>query len=435
MRLLSFGSAAFGAQLRPVRWQKPRATSNRSRSSARLVCLRLNFNPGPQRKIWRLAALDTMPSQQDESGESSGGSEGQNIVESESLKTKDKSENVETSEAQELDQRVYDRLMDGFLQRDPEDYPKLLSISREWENVADNLFAHIEMRAGEIENDPDRQLKLYEMNRRLKKVHRRLQRMHDVLEEIKQADAVGTLEEYVARRGDALTATFFEYASMRAQLLEDEEEREEVASLLARLVSLAQAFHDIQKEGEVLDDAQEAFDKILDSSSLEEMESKIDMVMDKQKNISPALVLTMAKAWAGAKESNLVKDEVKDILAHLYMRAKSNMGAMLPPEIRILRHVLSIEDPRERVQALSDAFTPGETTEAFSKGETDVLFTSPEKLLFAIDQILQAYERQKPQQQMGGGLMAEAAPFFGNNTPALIPKLRDLSVEIQKYYC
>ena len=143
----------------------------------------------------------------------------------------------------------------------------------------------------------------------------------------------------------------------------------------------------------------------------------------------------MAKAWAGAKESNLVKDEVKDILAHLYMRAKSNMGAMLPPEIRILRHLLSIEDPRERIQALADAFTPGETSEAFSKGDTEVLFTSPEKLLFAIDQILQAYERQRPQQQMQGGLMAEAAPFFGNATPALIPKLRDLSGEIQKYYC
>jgi len=415
-----------------AKWERPRVPGPRPAqqlAQARLPRARSRTRLGSGRELFAL--VSAAEPQQEGVEDSATKDRSGEVVD---LEPSDCSEEEDDLGTKELDTRVYDRLMDGFLMRKPEEYPKLLSISREWENVADNLFAHIDTRAGEIENDPDRQLRLYELNRRLKKVHRRLQRMNDVLAEVKQADIAGTLEEYVARRGESLTATFFEYANMRAQLLEDEEEREQIASLLARLVSLVQAFHDMQKEGEVLEDAQEAFDKILNSSSLEEMESKIDMVMDKQKNLSPALVLTMAKAWAGAKESNLVKDEVKDILGHLYMRAKANMGAMLPPEIRILRHVLTIEDPRERIQALSDAFTPGDTTEAFSQGDTDVLYTSPEKLLFAIDQILQAYERQKPQQQMGG-MMAEAAPFFGNTTPALIPKLRDLSDEIQKYYC
>lgn len=35
------------------------------------------------------------------------------------------------------------------------------------------------------------------------------------------------------------------------------------------------------------------------------------------------------------------------------------MSSLQPPEVRILKHVLSIEDPAERRSALEEAFTPG----------------------------------------------------------------------------
>ena len=41
----------------------------------------------------------------------------------------------------------------------------------------------------------------------------------------------------------------------------------------------------------------------------------------------------MAKAYVGVKESAYTKEEVKDVMAHLYFRAKESMARQLPPEV------------------------------------------------------------------------------------------------------
>lgn len=38
---------------------------------------------------------------------------------------------------------------------------------------------------------------------------------------------------------------------------------------------------------------------------------------------------------------------------------KGSMSQLQPPEVRILKHILSIEDPMERRSTLEEAFTPG----------------------------------------------------------------------------
>ena len=54
-------------------------------------------------------------------------------------------------------------------------------------------------------------------------------------------------------------------------------------------------------------------------NSIEEADKKIDELAAGGK-LSPALLLTMAKAYAGVKETDLTKEEVKDIMAHLYFK-------------------------------------------------------------------------------------------------------------------
>lgn len=44
----------------------------------------------------------------------------------------------------------------------------------------------------------------------------------------------------------------------------------------------------------------------------------------------------------------------------------------MPKEIRILKYLLKIEDPEERLSALDDAFTPGEELEG---KDFDCLYT------------------------------------------------------------
>jgi len=41
------------------------------------------------------------------------------------------------------------------------------------------------------------------------------------------------------------------------------------------------------------------------------------------------------------------------------MTAVANLQRQMPKDIRILKHLIMIEDPEERLSALNDAFTPG----------------------------------------------------------------------------
>lgn len=64
--------------------------------------------------------------------------------------------------------------------------------------------------------------------------------------------------------------------------------------------------------------------------------------------------------------------QVKDVLYHLYMTARGNLQRLMPKEIRIVKYLLTIEDPEEQLCALRDAFTPGEELEG---KDVDSLYT------------------------------------------------------------
>ena len=54
-------------------------------------------------------------------------------------------------------------------------------------------------------------------------------------------------------------------------------------------------------------------------TSVEEADRKIDELAAAGR-VTPALLLTMAKAYAGVRETDMTKEEVKDIMAHLYFK-------------------------------------------------------------------------------------------------------------------
>lgn len=54
------------------------------------------------------------------------------------------------------------------------------------------------------------------------------------------------------------------------------------------------------------------------------------------------------------------------------MTSRGNLQRLMPKEIRILKYVLTIKDPEERLCALKDAFTPGEEIEG---KDVDCLYT------------------------------------------------------------
>lgn len=64
--------------------------------------------------------------------------------------------------------------------------------------------------------------------------------------------------------------------------------------------------------------------------------------------------------------------QVKDVLFHLYKTAVGNLQRLMPKEIRIVKYLLTIEDPEEQLSALNDAFTPGDELEG---KDMDCLYT------------------------------------------------------------
>jgi hypothetical protein len=53
---------------------------------------------------------------------------------------------------------------------------------------------------------------------------------------------------------------------------------------------------------------------------------------------------------------------------YLYNVARANVAKSVPREIRIIRHLLSIEDPRERFEEMTLAFSPGDDLEGKEQG-------------------------------------------------------------------
>lgn len=58
---------------------------------------------------------------------------------------------------------------------------------------------------------------------------------------------------------------------------------------------------------------------VLQVESLQEMDAKIDN-MAKSGALDPALLLTLAKAHTSVKDTDYTREEVKDVMAHLYFK-------------------------------------------------------------------------------------------------------------------
>lgn len=108
---------------------------------------------------------------------------------------------------------------------------------------------------------------------------------------------------------------------------------------------------------------------------------------------------------------------------HLYVKSKETANSMQPKEVRILKYLLSIEDPVELKQSIWDAFVPGE----LPSSSLDYLSTTPSDLLKTIDTVLSAYEMNKGKHT----ILGETSKIMH---PEVIRKMRKLEAYIKKEY-
>lgn len=317
---------------------------------------------------------------------------------------------------------VCDKLIGVFMvdKPTPTDWRRLLAFSREWNNIRPHFFARCNDKAVS-ETDPVLKEKLLRLARKLKEIDEDVQRHNDLLDVIRKDPS--EISNIVSKRRKDFTNEFFEHLHTVTQsYYKDAEKQNELTKLGEACFAAVQAYDGATESIEQINAAQLKFQDIMNSPTLDAACRKIDNLAEK-KELDSTLVLMITKAWAAAKDSNMTKDEVKDILFHLYKTSVANLQRLVPKEIRIVKYILRIEDPEEQLSALKDAFTPGEELEGNNE---DSLYTTPEKLHTWIKTVVDAYHLSKE-----GTLIREARDLLN---PEIVEKLEMLKKVVERNF-
>ena len=191
-------------------------------------------------------------------------------------------------------------------------------------------------------------------------------------------------EPMVAAGRTSLPAALFEHAAVRCRGIQpaDSPERQKLVEAVTRLGALATAFDSVdagfgEEERQALRAAAVEFDNLLKTAaSLPEAEKRIDELASTG-GLTPALLLTMAKAYAAAKESTYTRDDAKEVMVHLYTKAKASFNAQRPAELRILKHLVGLKGETDLRSALRDAFEEDRPPSSSSSSSSSYPSSSP----------------------------------------------------------
>lgn len=329
-------------------------------------------------------------------------------------------------EAEDLDDlkmvRVVDKLIGVFMvdKPTPNDWRRLLVFSKTWSDIRPHFFKRCQERA-DNDNDPEMKHKLLRLARKLREIDADVQRHNELLQVIRSGQS--EIGEIVAKRRKDFTREFFLHLHTVADSYYDNPtEQDDIGKLGNTTLAAVQAYDIAAESIAALDAAELKFQDILNSPSLDAACRKIDDLASK-KQLDPAFVLMINKAWAAAKDTDMTKDEAKEILYHLYMTAQHTTQRDMPKEVRILKYLLMIEDPAERLSTLNDAFTPGDELQA---GDIDYLYTTPQNLFNYIQIVIDAYKFSQP------GTLIQSARDLMN--PKVIQRLEELQKLIQDQF-
>eukprot|EP00236_Picocystis_salinarum_P001777 CAMPEP_0183830538 /NCGR_PEP_ID=MMETSP0807_2-20130328/4077_1 /TAXON_ID=88271 /ORGANISM="Picocystis salinarum, Strain CCMP1897" /LENGTH=401 /DNA_ID=CAMNT_0026075911 /DNA_START=14 /DNA_END=1219 /DNA_ORIENTATION=- len=293
--------------------------------------------------------------------------------------------------------------------------------SRTWEREREAIMKTIVERRDETSKEETGENEYEILRRSLKTLEKEIQRQKELLRTFLETHST-MWESLVVQHRTELNENFFRFLTDVQDSSIDREVQDGMATLYTKLFTLCEIHDAVTKDEQIMATASQEFTDVLNVESLGEAEAKIDK-MASEGRLSPAFMLTMAKAWAGAKESDMTRDEVKDVLAHLYFRARDNMARQQPKEARILKYLLTLEDKVELRTRLTEAFTEAPEYETSTE---DYLCTTPDKLLKIVDAVLQAYKTQgkSPMIKDASGLMR----------PDTIKKIEELRAIIMSDY-
>ncbi|GMH24128.1 hypothetical protein Nepgr_025971 [Nepenthes gracilis] len=296
---------------------------------------------------------------------------------------------VEVAEGYTITQ-FCDKIIDLFLNEKPKskDWRKYLIFREEWTKYRDKFYNRCQTRAN-METDPVLKQKFSALGRKVKKIDEEMEKHTELLKEIQ--DNPTDINAIVTKRRKDFTGEFFCHLTLLSETYDSLEDHDAMARIGARCLSAVSAYDNTMEIVDTFDIARAKFDDILNSPSLDAACEKIKSLA-KGKELDSSLILLINGAWASAKESKTMKNEVKEIMYRIYRTTKSSLRSIAPKEIKLLKHLLNITDPEERFSALASAFSPGDEHDA---RVPDALYTTPKELHKWIKIMLDAYHLNK----------------------------------------
>ncbi|XP_072969959.1 uncharacterized protein At4g37920 [Typha angustifolia] len=314
-----------------------------------------------------------------------------------------------------------DKMIEFFMNEKPQtkDWRKILVFRDDWKKYKDNFFSRCQVRA-DTEKDIALKQKLVELARKVKKIDDEIEMHMELLKEVQESPM--DINAVVATRRKDFTAEFFRHLNVLSDTYDNLDDRDAIIRLGAKCLSAVCAYDSALEQWETLDAAQSKFDDILNSPSLDDACEKIESLA-KAKELDSSLVLLINRAWAAAKESTTMKNEVKNIMHQIYKTTKKSLRSIAPSEIKLLKYLLNITDPEQRFSALATAFSPGDGHEA---KDADALYTTPKELHKWIKIMLDAYHLNKEETDL-----LEARKM---SDPVVIQRLNILKETIEEEY-
>ncbi|EER88460.1 hypothetical protein BDA96_10G206400 [Sorghum bicolor] len=315
---------------------------------------------------------------------------------------------------------ICDKFIELFMYKKPEtkDWRKLLVFREEWRRYREHFYKRCQVRI-DMDTDPSLKQKLVVLARKVKKIDNEIEKHMELFNELRENPA--DINAIVARRRKDFTGEFFRHLNFLVNAYNGLDERDGIVRLGAKCLSAIHAY-DCTLEQLDIESAQLKFDDILNSSSLDGACDKIKSLA-KAKELDSSLILLINRAWAAAKESKTMNDKVKDIMYHIYTTTKESLKSISPPEMKLLKYLLNIEEPEERFGALATAFFPGDEHEA---KDEDALYTTPKELHKWIKMLLDSYHLNKEETDfMDGRKMSD---------PVIIQRLTLLKETIEEEY-
>jgi len=322
---------------------------------------------------------------------------------------------------------VCDKIIAVFRAKPSSEWRKLIAFSKQWKILSDSLFQRLQHRV-DTETDQKERAGLKKLNRKLKEVHGELQRHNEVLARFMSTPESSWEALVTSGRGSLSTDFFAHMENLVRASHDDNAKRDEIARVATRLLVLVDALDKTVANEDAMAAAGLEFQNLLEQvTSMEDADRRIDDLA-KSGKLDPALMLTMAKAYSSAKDTDYTKEQVRDVMAHLYFKAKESFAAQQPPAVRILKHLLWIDSPADRRKAMDEAFTPGAE---LATSTQDFLTTTPAEMQQIMEAILAAYDSNVSRSQASSGMQQDAN---GLMNPKVIEQMRVLLGELRKNY-